>query len=215
MISPDGASAWGQQPDPPFAMVGRRTDRHRALQQRKDRTRCAEERETCTHSSQYDDYWRCDDENATSLSRQQDMEEWSTQRWGGAQEHVGENFSREEFLEEGYVAESRGGAREGDAHHVMNMRTPSPGADASSRTPSPDTRPPVPDRGSILGTYRDTPVERIDRSVKPSGSYLVIDGVWGGRRQPDVFPDVVRLLRSRTLHRSGHDREVIRVDYGR
>ena len=112
------------------------------------------------------------------------MEEWSTQRWGDAQEHVGENFSREEFLEEGYVAESRGGAREGDAHHVMNMRTPSPGADASSRTPSPGARPPVPDRGSILGTYRDTPVEWIDRSVKPSGSYLVIDGVSGGRRQP-------------------------------
>jgi hypothetical protein len=47
MISPDGTSAWGQQPDLPFAMVGRRTDRHRALQQRKDRTRCEEERETC------------------------------------------------------------------------------------------------------------------------------------------------------------------------
>ena len=112
------------------------------------------------------------------------MEEWSTQRWGDAQVHVGEDFSREEFLEEGYVAESRGGAREGDAHHVMNMRTPSPGADASSRTPSPGARPPVPDRGSILGAYRDTPVEWINRSVKPSGCYIVIDGVSGGRYEP-------------------------------
>ena len=96
------------------------------------------------------------------LRRRQDVEEWSTQRWGDAQDHISEDLSREEFIEKRYVAERRGGTYEGDVHHVTNRRTPSPVADASRRTPSPDARSPVPDRGSILGAYKDTPVEWIN-----------------------------------------------------
>ena len=98
-----------------------------------------------------------EDEDATPLSRRQDEHEWNTQRWGDLQDHISEDWSREEFVESGYVAEHRGGTYEGDMHHVTNRRTPSPDADASRRTPSPDARSPAPDRGSYwerTGTSR-------------------------------------------------------------
>ena len=69
MTSLDGASHWGPRPESPFAVVNRRPSQQRALQQREDRRRSAEEREAYAYSNQYSYE---EDEDITPLRRRQD-----------------------------------------------------------------------------------------------------------------------------------------------
>ena len=99
MTSPDGASHWGPRPESPFAMVNSRLSRQRAPQQREGRRRSADERDAYAPGPFSDE----EDEYTTPLSRRTDQHEWYTQRWGDLRDHIGEDWSREEFVESGYT----------------------------------------------------------------------------------------------------------------
>ena len=152
-------------------MVNRRLSRQRALQQREDRRRSANERDAYAPDQFSDE----EDEYTTPLSRRSDQHEWHTQRWGYLRDHIGEEWSREEFVESGYVAAHRGRTYDRDTNHVTNRRTPSPDAHTTIEDPPP------PDVTVTLGAYGDEPLKVRTGVVAPAGCYIVIDGMSSGR----------------------------------
>ena len=151
-------------------MVNRRLSRQRALQQRENRRRSADERDAYAPDQFSDE----EGEYTTPLSRRSDQHEWHTQRWGDLRDHIGEEWSREEFVESGYVAAHRGRTYDRDTNHVTNRRTPSPDTITNRRTPSPDAQttmedPPPPDVTVTLGAYGDEPLTVRAGTVAPAG----------------------------------------------